>query len=56
MKGPVHQKPKDRPRKQRIRTWLKQVARENSVRTIALGLFLADYFQDGQIDMFGLLG
>jgi hypothetical protein len=55
MKGPIRQKRKDRPRKQRIKSWLKQVATENAVKLFPVMVLVADYLQDGQIDGFGLL-
>lgn len=58
MNGPIHQKPKARPRKQRIKAMLKRVVLEHNVEKSLLLYLLVDYLQDGAIDgsALGLLG
>ena len=53
-KGAIQQKPKDRPRKQRIKAKLKFIVEEYN-KPIAIALWLlTDFLEDGQIDGFGI--
>jgi len=55
----VHQKRKDRPRKQRIKSFLRRVAEENCIKIIHLapltGLLVLDLLDDGAMN-FSILG
>ena len=50
MNQPIHQKKKDRPRKQRIKSMLRRIAIEESTRLFPLILSILDILDDGNIN------
>ena len=48
--GPIHQKPKDKPRKQRIKSLLKRIAAEGGPKLIPFTIVIADLLDDGQLN------